>query len=420
MMTGNQMRALGLALLLSWSVVSIQQKEVPSDTTEAPPNQEDEETEGAPPETEPQRPRRRAGLLPLSLVAEIDLGSRPVGPALVHEDSLIIATGQGELLSLDAATLDTRWKLGMPGAELLPPCLLPNGVLVASRSGSLTLVQPETGDIVKEFSVRSPIATAPICNGTAVFVSTPDSVVMAYDAEKWEETWQTKLQSAPIAMSVGAQLLLVADNAAGLNALDTVTGALRWQFQGRGNFEAPAVFDKAQERLYIGDTGGFFYALSLRDGTVRYRWANGAAIANAALLEEDRLFVVSYANTLFCYRTANGHELWRTNLPGRPASGPVHVRRRIVVLTQNGRVGEYLAGGQPAPLAYDAPDDVLPYPTFLPSGMVLPLRSGKLLLLHTSQPAPSERAEPGEPDESTEGEEEGDEERLAPDDVIPF
>jgi outer membrane protein assembly factor BamB len=218
---------------------------------------------------------------------------------------------------------------------------------------------------------------------------------LAYDVEQRKETWRNKLQASPLTMTVGAGLLLVSDNAGGLNALEVATGALRWQFQGRGNLEARAVFDDAGERLYVGDTAGFFYAIAVRDGKVHYRWSNGAAITHAALLEEDRLFVVSYANTMFCYRTGNGHELWRTNLPGRPAGAPVHVRRRLVVLTLNGQVSEYLAGGQAAPLAYDAPDDILPYPTFLPTGMVLPLRSGKLLLLRSREPTPAEAPEPG-------------------------
>jgi hypothetical protein len=404
-----QVRVLTLALLLYCSVF-------PVFPMRANPAQEprDEKTEGSPPDqaersqsaqptgpdaTTPQgaeaKPPRRAGLLPLAPAAEIDLGSRPVGPALFHRRALVVATSGGELLSLDAETLVTQWKLGMPGAELFTPCLVPSGVLVASRSGSLMLVRSETGEILGEKSVGSPIALSPTCDGSTLFVATSDSEVLAYDVEQRKETWRSKLTASPLTMTVGAGLLLVSDSAGGLNALEVATGAVRWQFQGRGNLEARPVFDDAGERLYLGDTAGFFYSISVRDGKVHYRWANGAAIAHAALLEEDRLFVVSYANTLFCYRTGNGHELWRTNLPGRPAGAPFRVRRRVVVLTLNGQVSEYLAGGQPAPLAYNAPDDILPYPTLLPTGMVLPLRSGKLLLLRSREPTPAEAAEPG-------------------------
>jgi outer membrane protein assembly factor BamB len=389
-MIPNQVRFLTLAVLLGCIAL-------PALVSEAQEPQETPEPQAEPPPADgaPKPPPRRAGLLPLEQAAEIDLGSRPVGPALLHRRALVLATNTGEVLSLDAATLVTQWKLGMPGADLFTPCVAPSGVLVASRSGTLTLVRPETGEIVNEESIGSPIARPPTCDGGTLFLATPDSEVLAYDLEQWKETWRSKLQAAPLTMTVGHGLLLVSDDAGGLNALEAATGSLRWQFQGRGNLEARAVFDDAGERLYLGDTAGFFYAISVRDGKVHYRWANGAAFADAALLEEDRLFVASYANTLFCYRTGNGHELWRTNLPGRPAGAPLHIRRRIVVLTLNGQVSEYLAGGQPAPLVYNAPDDILPYPTFLPAGMVLPLRSGKLLLLRSREPTPAEAVEPG-------------------------
>ncbi len=405
-MISKQVRALTLGFLLTFLAVpspdsasqepteALQQDESSSD---AEPAEEAEATEENP---QPARPARRPGLLPLSLIAEIDLGSQAVGPALFHEKALVVATAAGEVLSIDGATLETRWKLGLPGAELFPPRLLGDGILIASRSGNLVLLQPKTGEILTERSVGPSLALSPIWDGRTLFLATPDREVMAYDVEERKELWRSKLQDPPLAMTSGAGLVLVSDRSGGLHAFEALTGELRWQFQGRGNFEAQATFDDAGERLYLGDTAGFLYSISVREGKVHYRWANGAAITHSALLEEDRLFVVSYANTLFSYRTGNGHELWRTNLLGRPAAAPGRVRRRLVVLTLNGHVAEYAAGGgQPGPQIYTAPDDILPYPTFVPGGMALPLRSGKLLLLVTSRPAPSESVDPGEGEE---------------------
>lgn len=391
-MIANQVRAFGLALLILMSPGV-----APVSAGQATPG-EDEET--------PQRPARRPGLLPLSLAVEADLGSRAVGPAVFHEGFLVIATAAGEVMSLDAATLEARWKLGLPQSELFPPLLLPNAILVASRSGSLMLLDPGTGAIQAEISIGSSLAAAPSWDGETLFLATDERDVMAYDIDTKKEIWRTRLQDPALTLTPRAPLLLVSDRSGGLNALESATGALRWQFQGRGNFEAPARFDEAGERLYLGDTGGYFYSIAARDGKVHYRWPLGAAIVDPVLLEEDRLFVVSYANTLFCYRTGNGHELWRANLPGRPAAAPFRVRRRVVVLTLNRRVIEFAAGGQPAPQVYVPPEDVLPYPVLLPQGFLLPLRSGQLLLLRTARPAPSDEAtdpeddleEPGEQD----------------------
>ena len=338
-------------------------------------------------------PKRQPGLLPLEQLAEVDLGSRPVGPALFYEDALIVVTQAGEALSLDSKSGDLLWKLGLPGSKLLPPSLHSEAPLIVSRAGTLFLVDPATGTISKQLSTDTSPILPPVSSEEVIFLATTDSSVVAYHVEEAREIWRSPLQDVPLAMAIGGSLLVVSDGAGALHALEAETGALRWQFQSPGTFEAPAAFDSAKERLFLGDTAGLFYSLSVRDGRVHYRWASGAAIPFSALVEEDRVFVATYANTLFCYRPRNGHELWRANLPGRPAASPERVRRRVVVVTFDGQVVEYGPGGtRDAPL-YTAPREILPAPTLILGGLALPLRSGRLLLLQTKAPPP--KTQPG-------------------------
>ena len=361
------------------------QSEQEEDASEADGDAEDDAEKG---------PKRQPGLLPLVPLAEVDLGARPTSPALFYEGSLIIVTEAGEALSLDSKTGDLLWKLGLPGSKLLPPCLFSEALLIVNGAGTLLLVDPATGTIQDELSTGISPALPPICQDSVVFLATAERVIIGYDVENRQEIWRAAIQEPPLAMAVGDDLLVVSDRAGALHALDSKMGLIRWQFQGRGTFPAPAVFDSKNERLFIGDTRGFFYSLSVGNGKVHYRWASGAAIPFSALVEEDRVFVATYANTLFCYRPRNGHELWRANLPGRPAASPERARRRVVVVTFDGQVAEYGSGGtRDAPL-YTAPREILPLPTLMPGGLALPLRSGRLLLLQTQAPPP--KTEPGE------------------------
>ena len=128
---------------------------------------------------------------------------------------------------------------------------------------------------------------------------------------------------------------------------------------------------------------------------MRFRWETGAAIVSPALVEDDRVYVTSYAATLFAYQAGNGHEQWRLNLPGRPASGPVKVNQRIILATKDGFVVEVdpLRGRQGA-TPYRAPADIRPRPSFRPPYAVVTLRSGKVLLLETTPPEPPPTALP--------------------------
>lgn len=361
-------------------------------------------------------PKRQPGLLPLVPLAEVDLGARPVGPALVFEDSLIVVTEAGTAMRLDGKTGELLWKLRLPGSGLLPPSLFSETLLLVDRSGTLFFIDPLTGTIVDELPTHVSPILPPRSMGETIFLAAADSVVIGYHVERKQEVWRAVVEDTPLAMAVGGDLLLVSDGTGALHALDSKTGLQQWQFQGRGTFPAPAVFDASNERLFIGDTGGVFYSLSARNGKVHYRWPTGAAVPLAALVEEDRIFVATYANTLFCYRPGNGHELWRANLPGRPAASPQRARRRVVVVTFDGQVAEYGSGGTSDTPLYTAPTAILPAPTLMPGGLALPLLSGRLLLLQTQAPVP--KIEPGEegalegelkgaPAEEVEGESEG-------------
>ena len=64
--------------------------------------------------------------------------------------------------------------------------------------------------------------------------------------------------------------------------------------------------------------------------------STGASIRSAVLLEDKRIYVATFANSLYAFHSGNGTELWRANLPGRPATGPKRVRNRLLVPTLDG------------------------------------------------------------------------------------
>jgi outer membrane protein assembly factor BamB len=384
----------------------------------APP-QEVQQQQGAESEdtdATPKKAKRVPGLLPLKVAAELDPGGRPTAPALYHEGALIIATDKGEAQSYDAETGVLQWKLGLPGKQPLAPTLfLPAGVLLAYRSGMLLLADPTTGQIHREQSLGATLTLPPVIGNDTLYLATEDGPIMAYAWEEAREVWRVSLGEPALAMSVGGGLLVVSGRSGSLVALDAVTGTPVWEFRGEGVFQAPATFDAKAENLFIGDSEGFFYSLSARTGKTRFRWGTGAAITVPPLVEEDHVFMVSYANTLFVYRPGNGHELWRANLPGRPASAPVRVRRRVVVVTLDGQVVEF--GNAPRAstvIPYAAPSEILPFPSYKPDGMVLPLRSGKILLLKTKAPKPPAPETP-----PTGGEEESAPPSAVPPDTAP-
>ncbi|MFQ5791645.1 MAG: PQQ-binding-like beta-propeller repeat protein [Acidobacteriota bacterium] len=334
-----------------------------------------------------------AGLSPLRLVAELELGvlprSRLRAPVHFHDSRrLMVVTDRGEVASFDTQTGALLWFLGLPIGRLFSPQSLPSAVLISNRDGRLLQVDPVTGRILRQDSIPGPLVLPPLRGESAFFFAAPDGEVFAYDSALSAELWRVGTGATTRALVADGSLLVLSGDDGTLIGLETASGEERWRFHGRGAFVAPALIDAAGERVYIGDGAGDFYALSAAEGKVRYRWETGASIEHSVLAEEDQLFVVSYANTLFCYRASNGHELWRANLPGRPASGPVRVGRRVAVVTLDGDVVEFDASlGRRQGDPYRTPSEIFPAPKIRAPYAALTLRTDKIVLLQTVSPA---------------------------------
>jgi outer membrane protein assembly factor BamB len=364
------------------------------------PPQETPESEQAEPFVGPPAPPPPPpGLLPLRELAEIKPSNYPEPPALFHEGTLVVVCRGGVVEGFDAETGEFLWKLGLPGKVFLPPRATSRGILLSTADGTLLEADASTGEISKESVAPIALALAPLISDTIHVLASPEGEVVAIDPATDQPLWRVEIGEAPGALAKGGDLVVVSGSRDTLTAVEVVSGQIRWSLRGRGPFRAPAVFDAKAERLYIGDGAGVFYSLSAKNGKVRYRWELGAAIVHPVLLEGDRLYLVSYANTLTAYRAGNGHEMWRFNIPGRPASQPVRVNQRIAVATMEGFIVEVSPDrGRRRGSPYKAPTSIRANASFYPPYAALTLLPGPILLLETAP----ELASPASTDEATE------------------
>jgi outer membrane protein assembly factor BamB len=324
---------------------------------------------------------------------------------LFHEGVCIIACRDGIVEGYRADTGEFLWKLGLPEKKFLPPQPLPEGLLIASRDGTLMLVETETGKIRQELSAPVSLIMAPLVAESVFYLASSEGEVLAYEPDSNQVRWKSETQEPVSALSLGGNLLTVSGATGTLTAIETTRGNVVWTFRGRGAFRAPAVFDAEFKRLFVGDGAGTFYALSADKGKVRYRWETGASIMDPVLLEDDLVYVASYANTLFAYRAGKGHELWRINLPGRPASGPFRVNQRLVVITQNGFVVEIdPVRGRRSRAPFKTPDNIRPPASVYPPYTAMILFSRRVHLMETAPPEIPEMPQEETP-EGLEGEE---------------
>ncbi len=358
-------------------------------------------------------PRPPEGILPVGEIVRLSFPPSDRPRLLLHWNRLVVVTESGGVEGHDAATGEFRWKLGLPGEALFVPVLYrsdPYEILLSSASGRLFVVDAETGEIRRESQLPTGLALAPLVDLPNLYVGTDAGDVVAFDTESGAERFRTALAETSLALSSSHGTLVSSGSERTLVAIDAGSGAERWRIRGRSAFYAPAVF--AEDRLYIGNDAGEFYCLSLSDGDTRFRWATGASIRFAPLVEERLAYVASFGNDLYAYQVRGGAERKRVRLPGRPASGPVRFGRRLVIATYDGSIVEVDPEKGAVARNYAAPGELASSPAFLaahPSSaspgtewyaahrIALALRTGEVLLLGHRPQSEEEEDKPAPP-----------------------
>jgi outer membrane protein assembly factor BamB len=374
-----------------------------------------------------------AGILPIAEIARIELSPRERPRVLLQGEALVLVTESGSVELYQSESGELRWKLGLPGEALEIPVVLrsdPLELLLATKSGKLLFVDGATGRIRREVALGFEIALAPAVAGErTLYLGTPEGAVVAYDRESESERFRVETAERPNAFTLLGTTLVVSGATRTLTAIDAERGEIRWSLRARAGFSAPGAVSESG-RLYVGDDAGDFYCLDVETGKTRFRWSTGAAIRAPALVDGKRVYVASYGNTLYAYDAGGGSEQWRANLPGRPATGPILVHRRLLVATFDGVLVEvsldrgalsdrYVAPGElgsapsfavALPEAPDPDGPVSPEASAIPGPapapqwyerhrVALPLRTGAVLLLGHKPPEPAEGTETEAPKE---------------------
>ena len=333
---------------------------------ETPPEPTQEEAQPAAEAKPKAPPRPPEGILPVGEVARLSFAPSDRPQVFLDENRLVIVTASGAVEAHDAGSGEFRWKLGLPGEALFAPVLHrsdPFEILLSSASGRLFVVDAETGEIRRETQLPFELALAPLVDLPLLYLGTPSGDVVAYDAEKGSERFRAHIGEASLALASSGGMIVASGSERMLTAIEGGRGGEQWRFRGRSGFHAPAVF--AQDRLYIGNDAGEFYCLALSDGDTQFRWATGASIRFAALVEERFVYVTSFANNLYAYQARGGTERYRVSLPGRPASGPVRFGKRLIVATYDGAIVEVDPQKGAVAKTYEAPGELASPPAFL-------------------------------------------------------
>jgi outer membrane protein assembly factor BamB len=251
-----------------------------------------------------------------------------------------LARSNGDLVWAEAA--DTRW----------PPLVSHGRVFIVLPNG-LRAMDASTGNTLWNHPLEDAASAHPRAHGDLLIVPTEGAELLALNVADGAVAWRRPLGARTLHPAASLDSALHVTTSDGrVIAMEAATGTVTWERSLPGSLSAPAT---ARDRVFVGSTNNFFYALDADNGRDAWRWRTGGDVLGAAAAH-DRVYFVALDNLLRAVNRDNGNQQWKADIPTRPAGPPIVVGDVVMLMGVSprldafvGKTGEVL-GTYTAPL----------------------------------------------------------------------
>jgi eukaryotic-like serine/threonine-protein kinase len=240
---------------------------------------------------------------------------------------LYIGSADGNLYALDAKLGTLVWKVQTNGNIVQAPAVGDGIVYAVSNTRKLYSLSARTGARRLEFFLSERLIDAPVITSDIVYSVTQDGKLIALKHKARQYPWSHTLnvlwiQSWMLGFPVPRPPLQ--------------TGTM-WGTVPKGKIgrfvSSPAVFNN---RLFLGDDRGRFYALDARKGSRLWEIELGDSIATAPLILGDTVYFGTKTGELYGVSCQDGRRRWNFSL-GSPLKGDlIYAAGLLLVRSENG------------------------------------------------------------------------------------
>jgi outer membrane protein assembly factor BamB len=221
------------------------------------------------------------------------------------------------------------------------------GLLFIVERDLLTALGTSDGQVAWQLPFAEKLAVAPVWDTGWLVVATNDGAVLAFRAIDGHLIWRRDLSVRAHAQpALAADRVYVPLDDGRVVALRIETGTQVWERRLGG---APADVLALDDRIYVGSNDNYLYCLATRDGKINWRWRTGADVIGLPVVDEDNVYFVSLDNVLRALSRTSGAQRWMRGLPLRPVRGPLKAGSTLVVTGVGPTIGAYnIKDGTPA------------------------------------------------------------------------
>lgn len=245
-------------------------------------------------------------------VWQVDVKGEVLAKPAVEAGMVVINTGSGLMLGLDAESGEEQWRYesDVPPLSLrgiATPTISSGGAMVGTASGKMAIVIMESGQVAWEQTISSPsgateldrivdIDVEPLVLGGVVYIVSFDGTLAALELRSGRIIWKREYRSYR-RITLDANNLYVVDSNSVVYALDRRNGVELWsQNTLRGRVLTAA--SPLSDYIVVGDKFGFLHWLNQEDGKIVARLAVGdddtdEGVYVEPVVQGQRLFAVT-------------------------------------------------------------------------------------------------------------------------------
>jgi outer membrane protein assembly factor BamB len=267
-----------------------------------------------------------ASLLPVEPAWSIRLGSSVSTAAVMDETHVYVALREHTLVALHRETGIIAWTWA---GDTVLSMAMGGGELFLVTTGGLRALDAATGYHRWTMPIDARTTAPVVWERGWIILAVESGDLLGVRANDGQLVWRQPLGATmthpPGFGGEGALYVSLSDGR--LVALTIDMGARLWERTLPGMLGAPAA---TRDRVFVGSTNNFFYALHAGTGRDEWRWRNGGDVIGAAV-DDEMVYFASLDNILRAVNRGNGNQRWRKPTGTRPVLPPLAFRGVVVV-----------------------------------------------------------------------------------------
>lgn len=303
---------------------------------------------------------------------QAETGARiDASPLITADGRVIVVNRAGGIIALDRATGRPVTKTRAAAGIWSSPALA-DDVLITASSGGVVEAR-HLGDLNRvrwRRRVRpGPMSGISVADGVAYFCNGPTLLgIRGVDGRLVLRTALEANSFSVPAVDAVEGLVVVADRAGFVYAIETDSGTIRWRSataRGAHNDGSPAIGGGV---VLVGSNSRALYGFRLRDGERVWRAASRGWVVSTPAVRDGVAYFGSDDDTLRAVRMVDGVQVWRASADGDIASSPTVIGDVIVHGAHDGKLHAFTLDGRRAHAPIDAGAAVYASVAVSPSG----------------------------------------------------